>query len=52
MALLAHGYVKLARALALVPTMPLDDKEQRTLRASIRRWAKSLRDSGHDIPAD
>ena len=52
MALLAHGYVKLARALALVPTMPLDDKEQRTLRASIHRWAKSLRDSGHDIPAD
>lgn len=49
MALLEHGYVKLVRVLELVPTMPLDDNEQRTLRASIRRWAKALRDAGHEL---
>ena len=52
MALLAHGHVKLAEVLALVPTMPLDDKAQRTLRASIRRWARSLPDSGQDMPGE
>ena len=49
MALFEYGYVTLARALEMVPTMPLDDKEQRTLRATIRRWAKALRDAGHDV---
>lgn len=49
MALLEYGYVTLAQALKMVPTMPLDDKEQRTLRATIRRWAKAVRDAGHDV---
>ena len=40
------------QALELVPTMPLDDGVQRTLRATIRRWAKVLRDGGHDIPQE
>ncbi len=30
--------------------MPLDDKEQRALRATIRRWVKAVRDAGHDVP--
>jgi hypothetical protein len=50
MALLGHGYVNLTQVLALVPTMPLDAGGQRRLRASIRRWSKSLREIGHDIP--
>jgi hypothetical protein len=45
-ALLEHGYVTLAQVLDLVPTLPIDDKAQRTLRATIRRWAKALRDAG------
>lgn len=48
-ALFEYGYVTLAQALKMVPTMPLDNKEQRTLRATIRRWAKAVRDAGHDI---
>jgi hypothetical protein len=43
MALFEYGYVTLAQALKMVPTMPFDDKEQRTLRARIRRWAKAVR---------
>lgn len=50
MAMLAHGYVKPAQVLALVPTMPIDSHEQRRLRAAIHRWAKSVREAGHDIP--
>ena len=49
MALFEYGYVPLAQALKMVPTMPFDDKEQRTLRATIRRWAKAVRDAGHAI---
>ena len=49
MALFEYGYVTLARALKMVPTMPFDDKEQRTLRATIRRWAKAVRDAGYDV---
>jgi hypothetical protein len=49
-ALLAHGHVTLPQALELVPTMPIDAKEQRNLRATIRRWAKALREAGHGIP--
>lgn len=48
-AMLEHGYVKLARVLELVPTMPLDAPDQRRLRASIMRWAKALGDAGHRI---
>jgi len=40
MALLEYGYVTLGAALALVESMPLDDRRQRALRATIRRWAK------------
>lgn len=52
MALFQHRYVTPARVLQLVATMPLDDKEQRALRATIRRWAKAVRDAGHDVPGD
>jgi hypothetical protein len=49
-ALLEHGYVTPTQALELVRSMPLDGKAQRALRATIRRWAKSARDAGHNIP--
>lgn len=52
MALLENGYVTPALVLKLVPTMPLDDAEQRTLRATIRRWAKAVRDAGHRVPEE
>lgn len=39
--LIEHGYVAPASLLELVPTMPIDDRTQRTLRATIRRWAKA-----------
>jgi hypothetical protein len=50
MALLEHSYVTPARVLELVPFMPLDDNRQRRLRATIRRWARAVRDAGHDLP--
>ena len=50
MALLQHAYVNPAQALELVPHMPLVESEQRRLRATIRRWARSLREAGHDVP--
>jgi len=40
-ALLKYGYTTLEAVLELVPTMPLDGTEQRSLRATIRRWAKA-----------
>ena len=49
MAMLQYKYVAPDRALAMLPTMALTTTEQRTLRARIRRWAKVLRDAGHDI---
>lgn len=52
MALFEHGYVAPARVLALVSTMPGDEKVQRTLRATIRRWAKAVREAGHDLPEE
>jgi hypothetical protein len=39
-ALVTYGHATMDMALSLVPTMPLDVNEQRTLRARIRRWAK------------
>lgn len=39
-ALLSHGYVTQTSVLELVPKMPIDNHQQRTLRATIRRWAK------------
>lgn len=50
MALLEHGYVKPSQVLDLVDLMPLDDQRQRRLRASIRRWVKTLRDVARGIP--
>jgi hypothetical protein len=50
LALLEHGYVSPLEVLGLVPDMPIDDSGKRRLRATIRRWSKSLRDAGHDIP--
>jgi hypothetical protein len=46
MALLQHNYVALDRALDMVTQMPLPTDEQRRLRATIRRWAKSLHEAG------
>lgn len=39
-ALLEHGHVGLHEALAIVPRMPLSDKEKKRLKARIQRWAK------------
>lgn len=52
MALMQHGYVAPAGVIPLVASMPLDELAQRRLRAAVRRWAKALRDAGHDIPQD
>jgi hypothetical protein len=49
MALLQHGHVKPEQALSLVSAMPLDDAQQRRLRATIRRWVKALGDMGHAL---
>ena len=49
-ALLAHGYVMPGQLLDLVTLMPLGDSQRRTLRATIRRWVKAMRDAGHGIP--
>ena len=49
-ALLAHGYVLPAQALALVALMPLDDAQQRRLRATVRRWVKAVGDAGRENP--
>jgi len=50
MALLEHGYVKPAQVVDLVAVMPLDDMQQRRLRATIRRWVKAVGDAGQEIP--
>lgn len=52
MALLEHGFVSLADAVAKVDDMPLDGEEKRRLRARIRRWARALREEGKDIPGE
>lgn len=52
MALLEHGYVTLPQAMKAASTMPVDNKEQRALRATIRRWEKAVRDAGHNIPQE
>lgn len=44
------GYVKPAQAMELVAAMPLDEPQQRRLRATIRRWVKALSDAGHQTP--
>ena len=52
MALLEHAYVNPAQVLGLVPQMPMVDSQKRRLRATIRRWAKALRDAGQIVGAD
>jgi hypothetical protein len=52
MALMEYGHVRPAQALALIAAMPLDTGQQRSLRATVRRWAKALRDAGHAVPED
>ena len=52
MALLQHRYVRLAAVLELVAAMPMDGKEQRALRSTIRRWAKAAGEAGHDIATE
>ena len=51
MALFEHAYVNPAQALELVPDMPMVDSEKRRLRATIRRWVKTLREAGHSHKA-
>jgi hypothetical protein len=50
-ALLEHGYIKLAQALDLVAVMPLDEERQRKLRATIRRWVRAVGGGGQETPA-
>lgn len=50
MALLEYGYVRPTQVLDLVSLMSLDVEQQRKLRATIRRWVKTLRDAGHELP--
>lgn len=52
MALYAHGHVRPSQLLALVPLMPLDERGQRSLRATIRRWADAVRAAGRTVPED
>ncbi len=52
LALLERVYVTPAQVLALVPRMPMDHAGQSTLRATIRRWVRALRASGHAIPEE
>lgn len=49
MALLEYGYVTQEQVLKLVSTMPLEAGAQRALRATIRRWAKAVREAGHNV---
>lgn len=52
MALFEYGYVTPLQVLNIAPNMPLDAKEQRALIATIRRWAKAVRDAGHKVPEE
>ncbi|SMC56512.1 hypothetical protein [Polynucleobacter kasalickyi] len=42
MALLEYDYLRVEDALNLVTTMPIEEDDQRRLRATIRRWARAL----------
>ena len=46
MALMERRYIVPDQALELVPRMPIDDKARRSLRATIRRWAKTVHEVG------
>lgn len=52
MALFQYGYVNPAQLLKEVPTMPIDEVEQKTLRARIRRWANVVREAGNHVPEE
>ena len=47
-----HAYVNPGQVLELVARTALGEQEQRKLRATIRRWVKTLRDAGHSIPEE
>lgn len=49
MALLEHGYLRVAEALVMVASMP-EKVDKRQLSARIRRWISRARDAGHAIP--
>ncbi|MCL2525198.1 MAG: hypothetical protein FWF20_09780 [Betaproteobacteria bacterium] len=49
-ALFEYAYVTPEAVLKLVSTMPIDGKEQRALRATIRRWSKAAQEAGRYIP--
>lgn len=49
-ALLEHGYLTPEESLEMVSSMPITGEEQRKLRATIRRWAKSSRSINNTIP--
>jgi hypothetical protein len=52
MALLQHGYVKAADAIAMVDAMhSLSEADKKSMRARIRRWVKMLQDRGFDVPS-
>lgn len=51
MALLEHSHVASDQAIAMVSAMPLDEDQQRRLRATIRRWTKVLADAGGKAPS-
>ena len=52
MALLEHHLVNTPQVLDLVAAMPLDEPQQRRLRATIRRWAQSVGDNAREMPRD
>lgn len=52
MALFEYGYATPSAVVQLVATMPLDSKRKQALGATIRRWAKAVRDAGHDLPPE
>lgn len=51
-ALIQYHYVMPAKAMAMVDLMPINDGEKRRLRTRVRRWTKTLRKQGHEIPED
>jgi hypothetical protein len=52
MALLEHQFVAEGKAIEMVDSMPIDDDAKHRLRVRIRRWAKTLRDQGLEMPGD
>jgi hypothetical protein len=49
MALLQHGFVTSAKAIAMVSQMPIDEAAKGRLRTRIQRWTRALKEQGHLI---